>query len=166
MKIEDDKVVLELHSEYGKNLPRQPDVVLAFELLKAMKAMRGNPLAKEVNDLNLALSKITGEWQVGVRPVGSDQIHRCFVCGGQNEGTSQFMSNICLISTPEEAEHVQALLPGSRIAFYHGDPKVPQVKVGACKKHRPNLDALYLGAHGAGHVSKWLVSMAQNVQEG
>lgn len=165
MKIEADKVVLELQSEYGDNLARQPDVFLAFALLKAMKAMRGNPLVKEVNDLSLALSKITGEWEVGVRPVGTDQIHGCFVCGSQDAGTAPFMSNICLISTPEEAEHVQALLPGSRIAFYHGDPKVPQVKVGACKRHRPNLNALYLGAHGAGHVNRWLVRMAQELQE-
>ena len=135
-----------------------------FLLGKLVEAM-GKTWPDEASEIRIGLAIATGKINVSARPIGSDQIERCFVCGSDN-GNHPFMANMCLMcSTQKEAELVRNLLQGSRIAYYHGDQKAPQVKVGACKKHQPNLTALYVATHGARYLNTWIVQMCCNLND-
>ena len=93
-------------------------------------------------------------YKVWARPPGSDWNLDCFVCGNKD----MLMSNICFIPIPEEVDSLKKLLKGSRIAYYHGDPEVPQIKVGSCKEHYPNLHALYIAAASAKFINQWMIA--------
>ena len=46
------------------------------------------------------------------------------------------------------------MFQGSHVAYYHGDKEVPQVKIGACDKHLPNLKGLWMVTRSENKVSE------------
>ena len=106
--------------------------------------------------LRILVAKYRGVIRVNARSIGKDWLNGCFVCGNSRSDHT-LMSNICLMcDSQEEAEQVQNLFQGSHIAYYHGDKKAPQVKLGACDKHLPNLKALWMATCAGNEVSKRL----------
>ena len=154
MKVENDTVTLDM----GDPLDR----TLAKAVLDHLEGLRSPPLQPETTELAVALAKANGEVRVYARPPGSDTIYHCFVCGAAS--SPPIMANICLMCDSQpEAEIVRDLLSGSRIDYYHGDPKRPQVKAGTCDVHRGGLNALYLATAQGGTINKWLVDRCKEV---
>lgn len=74
------------------------------------------------------------------RGIGTDITPGCFVCGGDKG----YYSNIAaFVQCKEAGERVVKLFArGARLDYRDFEPDRVQVKVGACEKHKPNLEAL------------------------
>jgi hypothetical protein len=75
------------------------------------------------------------------RGVGFDHTPGCFVCGGEKK----LYNNIAaFVQCKESGERVAAMFKqGAWLDFRAYEPDYVQVKVGACKKHLPNLQKLH-----------------------
>ena len=157
--ISDKEMTLKFYRDDGhRNLG---DINIAKAVLKYMEGTGAAAWRDEATALSLAIGKADGNWRVIARPVGTDGVPGCFVCG--SDYGLGMMSNICLMTVPTEAKHVCALFDGNaRIAHYHGDPKAPQIKVGACKVHKASLHALHLGTSTGGKINRGLVEMCKD----
>lgn len=76
----------------------------------------------------------------GLRPIGSDSLPGCFVCG--NGGG--LMTNSCgFVSTKEDGERVVEWFRNqARLDYRAHEPNWIQVKFGTCKNHEPWLQEL------------------------
>lgn len=139
-------------------------------LLKALTDhMRSHKAAwrVEYEALEIMMAAECKRVKVSARTIGTDSIPACFVCQEPSDEPHSGMENTCLMcGSQDEAEIVLNLLPGSRIAYYHGDPKTPQVKVGACEKHLEGLSALQLACYSAGYVDAYMVSRCVTIGKG
>ena len=80
------------------------------------------------------------------RGVGLDMVPCCFVCGKtvRHEGANGYLHNIAaLIDKKGEAAVLALFSMGARMDYYHGDENSPQIKIGACDKHKNNLQTLH-----------------------
>ncbi len=75
------------------------------------------------------------------RGIGLDWIPGCFVCGGKKD----LHPNIAaFVKTKEAGERVVKLFTtGVFLDYRSQEPTWIQVKIGACEKHKPNLEALH-----------------------
>ena len=141
------------------------DRFYAVELFQALDNHANKIDRADLRALRIVIAHHSGSVQCAARPVGTDQIPACFVCGAGGNA-SGLMSNICLmVGSQDEAEQVLGMIKGARIAYYHGDRNVPQVKVGACQEHRAALNALYLATETGDKVSQWIVDQSRRVSE-
>lgn len=96
------------------------------------------------------------------RGIGLDQTPGCFVCGGP-DGLRKNIAAI--IRKEDEGAALACFRTGARMAYFHGDRNVPQIKVGACDEHLPALEHLaeqwYISAKHVGD----LVAMARHRDE-
>lgn len=93
-----------------------------------------------------------GGWE-WFRPtgVGFSMTPGCFVCGGR---LSLHFAINALVSCEEAGKRVTALFhTGAVLDYRPSDPDNVKVMVGACKTHRPNLEALRLSVRGNGIIS-------------
>ena len=112
--------------------------------------------------LGIAIARATKHIKCYARPVGTDSIPGCFVCG---KAGNPFLANICLlVNSQEEAELVEGMLLGSRIDYWHGDRNAPQVKIGACPDHLTELNTLYTACACAREITEWIISRAKWVK--
>lgn len=77
----------------------------------------------------------------GSRGVGADWTPGCFVCGGKYD----LRHNIAaFVQCMEAGDRVVAMFAtGARLDYRPSEPDRVQVKIGACDKHRRNLDVLH-----------------------
>ncbi len=76
----------------------------------------------------------------GVRPMGLDWTPGCFVCGGEEK----LYSNVSgMVESKESGARVVSMFPyGAWLDYRESEPDWIQVKIGACKEHKPNLQRL------------------------
>jgi hypothetical protein len=79
------------------------------------------------------------------RGVGLDITPGCFVCGAtrRNPEANEYMNNVAAIVAKTDEEAALACFDrGARMAYYHSDRAIPQIKIGACDEHLPALNHL------------------------
>lgn len=79
------------------------------------------------------------------RGIGLDITPGCFVCGAtkRNPTANDYLHNIAaLVAKVDEAAAMACFERGARMAYFHGDEHAPQIKVGACDDHLPELKHL------------------------
>lgn len=81
------------------------------------------------------------------RGLGLDVTNGCFVCGATRRTPEQidsdYMNNIAAhVAKVDEFAAMACFERGARMDYYHGDRESPQIKVGACNAHLPELEAL------------------------
>lgn len=93
------------------------------------------------------MSRVPVPW--GSRGIGLDGNLVCFVCGAKDRDAeakaagNPYMHNIAAhLGQGDEAAALACFAQGARMAYYHGDPEAPQIKVGACTAHLPALEFL------------------------
>ena len=93
------------------------------------------------------------------RGVGTDMTPGCFVCGGK-EG---MQNNIAAFVNHKHAgERVVSLFKqGARLDWRPREPSWIQVKIGACKKHLPNLEALHSLTREKGIITAAILQKAK-----
>ena len=79
------------------------------------------------------------------RGIGMDSGLRCFVC--MSKPTQHFLDNIAaFVTTGDAGQRIVAMFDsfrgGARLDFRESSPDHVQVKIGACPRHRPNLENL------------------------
>jgi len=74
------------------------------------------------------------------RGIGLDNTPGCFVCGGNQD---LYNNMAAFVQTKDEGEKVAKIFQtGARLDYRPSEPNWIQVKIGACKKHLPNLERL------------------------
>lgn len=83
------------------------------------------------------------------RGIGLDKTPGCFVCGCEwrdpeaKEIGNPYLHNIAAHLAKENEQIALACFErGARMSYYHGDQDAPQIKVGACSFHLPELERL------------------------
>jgi hypothetical protein len=93
----------------------------------------------------------------GPRGLGSDACPGCFVCGTGKIGAGyEMLDNFAaFVASKEEGEEIVSWFGGrARLDYRSSEPNWIQVKVGACKKHVPNLEQLYNASSVYGRLRK------------
>jgi hypothetical protein len=81
------------------------------------------------------------EERIRFRGMGQDWTPGCFVCGGKHD---LYANQSGFVTSKESGERIVALFEhGAFLDYRQYEPDWIQVKVGACKKHVPNLQKLY-----------------------
>jgi len=92
------------------------------------------------------------------RGIGKEWGCPCFMCGGGEK----FNSNIAaFVRTKAAGERVLTMLQNSRLDYRESEPDWIQVKVGACKKHYPNLEVLHKLVRENGIITKDKINAAK-----
>lgn len=75
------------------------------------------------------------------RGIGLDSTPGCFVCGGRQ---GMYNNIAAYVQTKAAGERIVTMfVHGARLDFREHEPEYIQVKVGACKKHLPQLEYLH-----------------------
>jgi len=92
------------------------------------------------------------------RGIGTDSCAGCFVCGTGKIGAGyEILDNVAaFVASKEEGEEIVSwFFDGrARLDYRPSEPNWIQVKVGACKKHVPNLEQLYNASSVYGRLRK------------
>lgn len=90
--------------------------------------------------------ELGSSFSFGSRGIGLDLTPGCFCCGStkRNASSNDVLHNIAAHIDKNDETAVLVMFPrGARMGYYHGDPMSPQIKIGACDKHLPNLQHLH-----------------------
>lgn len=107
------------------------------------------------------------------RGIGTGVMPGCFICGGQRKhysnGQKKYYSNITgSVPTKKTGEDIVGLFQGKgALLDYRVRDKEPydlyhfQVKIGACDKHFPNLNDLFLVSRSFATLNNAMINMAR-----
>ena len=103
---------------------------------------------------------MTREVKLSIRGIGLDTTPGCFVHGG---GSALHDNIAAFVNSRREGDLAVSMFPsGARVDFRPWEPHWSQVKIGACKEHRHNLDKLCdLIAKNGGKLTPDIVIRAQ-----
>lgn len=76
------------------------------------------------------------------RGIGLDSTPGCFVCGLDADKNPLLRNIAAFVRKADEAAALACFERGARMAYFHGDRRAPQIKVGACDRHLKALERL------------------------
>lgn len=92
------------------------------------------------------------------RPVGMDRTPGCFICGGDDDLHHNFAG---FVRCKESGERVVTMFEhGVRLDYREHEPDRVQVKIGACREHKPNLEHLQQAVRTDGIITEKRIAKA------